>query len=54
MAVAQMFLLLKEPVSALPHALSALNVSCSHFMDNSAALASLYVAQVQVEYFLSA
>ena len=48
LALAQLFILLDDPVSALPYALNCLTVSCSHFMDNSAALASLYIAQIQV------
>lgn len=48
LALAQLFILLEDPVSALPYALNCLTISCSHFMDNSAALASLYIAQIQV------
>ena len=48
LALTQLFLLLSDPVSALPHALDCLTTSCSHYMDNSAALASLYIAQIQV------
>lgn len=48
LALTQLFLLLSDPVSALPHALDCLTTSCSHYMDNSAALASLYIAQIQL------
>ena len=48
LALTQLFILLEDPVSALPYALNCLTISCSHFMDNSAALASLYIAQIQV------
>ncbi|XP_022789154.1 anaphase-promoting complex subunit 5-like [Stylophora pistillata] len=54
LALTQLFLLLSDPVSALPHALDCLTTSCSHYMDNSAALASLYIAQIQLSLGLPA
>lgn len=54
LALTQLFILLEDPVSALPYALNCLTISCSHFMDNSAALASLYIAQIQLSLGLPA
>lgn len=48
LALTQLFILLGDPVSALPYALDCLTVSCSHYLDNAAALASLYIAQIQL------
>ncbi|CAH3017657.1 unnamed protein product [Porites evermanni] len=47
-ALAQLFMLLEDPVAALPYALNCLTTSRSHFLDNSAALATLYIAQIQL------
>jgi len=47
-ALTQLFILLEDPVSALPYALNCLTISCTHFLDNAAALASLYIAQIQL------
>lgn len=46
--IAQLFLLLEDPVFALPYALNCFTISRSHFLDNAAALASLYIAQIQL------
>ncbi|KAJ7372325.1 Anaphase-promoting complex subunit 5 [Desmophyllum pertusum] len=54
LALTQLFILLEDPVSALPYALNCLTISCSHFMDNAAALASLYIAQIQLSLGLPA
>ena len=50
-ALAQLFMLLEDPVAALPYALNCLTTSRSHFLDNSAALATLYIAQIQVLFW---
>ena len=50
-ALAQLFILLEDPVAALPYALNCLTISRSHFLDNSAALATLYIAQIQVLFW---
>ncbi|KAM7434149.1 Anaphase-promoting complex subunit 5 [Porites harrisoni] len=47
-ALAQLFILLEDTVAALPYALNCLTISRSHFLDNSAALATLYIAQIQL------
>ncbi|KAL9988516.1 hypothetical protein ACROYT_G002971 [Oculina patagonica] len=54
LALTQLFILLEDPVSALPYALNCLTISCAHFMDNAAALASLYIAQIQLSLGLPA
>ncbi|XP_074624206.1 anaphase-promoting complex subunit 5-like [Acropora palmata] len=48
LALTQLFLLLEDPVAALPNALNCLTLSCSHYLDHVAALASLHIAQIQL------
>lgn len=48
LALTQLFLLLEDPVAALPYALNCLTLSCSHYLDHVAALASLHIAQIQL------